>query len=89
MAVKASADTIRAMEEQLKRSIREIEEISRSIKSALSLTQNWNDSQSQSFNELMQKIADLSEEPLQTLEDAIPQMENLARALDDYNGVRF
>ena len=89
MAVVASPEAIRDMKKDIQNTIKDIEAISNVIKSALSVTSNWDDAQSVQFNELMQRIASLTEAPIDTLEQAVPRLENLAQSLDDYNSVRF
>lgn len=89
MAVKASAEVIRGMKKDISNTIRDIQQISNGIKSALSGTANWNDAQSAQFQALMKQIASLTEAPVDTLTAALPKLERLAQSLDDYNRVKF
>ena len=50
---------------------------------------NWNDAQADSYKEIMQDIEMLFDSPIDTLESAIPKLEELAQALDDYLSIRF
>lgn len=89
MAVKASPETIREMKKEISNTIRDIEKISSGIKSGISATSNWDDSQAAQFKSLMQQIARLTEAPINTLNSALPKLEKLAQSLDQYNKVRF
>ena len=89
MAVKASAETIREMKKNLQKTISDIQKISSGIRSGMSATSGWDDSQAAQFNMLMQQIARLTEGPVDTLTAAIPKLEKLAQSLDEYNRVKF
>ncbi|MBQ6680246.1 MAG: hypothetical protein IJM76_09555 [Lachnospiraceae bacterium] len=89
MAVKASAETIRNMSKEIRGTISDIQRISAGIKSGINQTADWNDAQSQQFKTLMGDIARLTEAPVQTLTAALPKLEKLAQALDQYSRVRF
>ena len=89
MAVKASAETIRAMKKDLSNTIRDIERISSGIRQGMSATAGWDDSQAAEFNMLMQQIARLTSTPIDTLNSALPKLERLAQSLDQYNSVKF
>lgn len=89
MAVKSSPETIREMKSQISKTINDIQLISSAINQALASSSNWDDAQSAQYNDLMQRTAKLTEGPVDTLEAALPQLEKLAQALDDYNKVRF
>lgn len=89
MAVCASAELIREMENDIKKMIRDLEEISTGIERGIKSQSDWNDSQSARYHELMHQIALLSAAPCRELEDVLPRMERLAGALDNYNSVRF
>ncbi len=89
MAVCASADLIREMENDIKKMINELENLSDGIEKGIKNQADWNDSQSARFHELMHQIAVLSSAPCSELIDVLPRMERLAAALDNYNSVRF
>lgn len=89
MAVQASPEIIREMEKEISDTIREIERISEGIRQCMSSVSNWNDEQAAEFNALMHKIAGLTAAPVGTLNESLPKLERLARALDEYNRVKF
>lgn len=89
MAVKASPETIREMKKDISNTIRDIERISSGIRSGMSATASWDDAQAAQFNMLMQQIARLTATPIETLQAALPKLEQLAQLLDRYNGVKF
>ena len=89
MAVKASADTIREMKKQIAQTIKDIEHIKEGIRSGIRATDSWDDAKAAEFNMLMQKIARLTASPVETLNAAIPKLEKLAQALDNYNSQRI
>jgi hypothetical protein len=62
--------------------------MSTSLKSGIA-SSNWNDAQSTEFNLTIQKIARLTESPVDTLKAALPRLEKLAQSLDDYNKVSW
>lgn len=88
MAVKASPETIRGMKKDIASTVKDIEHISSGIRNGLRATAGWDDAKAAEFNMLMQQIARLTETPVSTLNVAIPKLEKLAQALDNYNGVR-
>lgn len=89
MAVKTSAEIIREMKKEIADTIKEIESISNGIRSGVRTTVNWDDQQAEQFKTLMQKTARLTEAPVDTLKAALPKLEKLAVAIDDYNKVKF
>lgn len=89
MAVKASPEVIRNMEKQMRNTINEINQISSEITSIRKNALGWNDSKAAEFDDVMKRIAKLSSQPVQTLKDAIPKLEKLAQALDQYRRIRF
>ena len=89
MSVNASPDIIREMITSIKKAIQEINGIERGIQLGIKSQSGWDDEQSRRYHELMLQIARLISEPIQTLEGAVPRMEELAQALDNYNRVRF
>ena len=89
MAVCASAELIREMENDIRKMIRELEEISGGIERGIKGQSGWNDSQSARYHDLMRSIARLTCAPCGELNDVLPRMERLATALDNYNSVRF
>ena len=88
MAVKASPEAIREMKKSIQDAIKLIEHMSTSLKSGIA-SSNWNDAQSTEFNLTIQKIARLTESPVDTLKAALPRLEKLAQSLDDYNKVSW
>lgn len=89
MAVKASAETIREMKKQISQTIKDIEHINSGIRSGIRATGSWDDAKAAEFNMLMQKIARLTASPVETLNAALPKLEKLAQALDNYNSQRI
>ena len=89
MAVCASADLIREMENDISRMINELEEISAGIERGIRGQSGWDDSQSRRYHEVMHQIARLTSAPCGELNDVRPRMKKLAEALDNYNNVRF
>ena len=89
MAVKASPEVIREMERDITNTVRDIQRISGGIRQGLAATASWDDDKAAEFNMLMQRIARLTEAPVDTLNAAIPKMEKLAQTLDQYNRVKF
>lgn len=88
MSVKANAETIRQMQATIKNTIKQIETINQHISSGLN-TGEWQDSKSAEYVSLMQKVASLTASPVSTLQAAIPKLEKLAQALDNYNSVKI
>lgn len=89
MAVKASAETIREMKKQISQTTKDIEQINRGIQNGIRATGSWDDAKAAEFNMLMQKIARLTASPVETLNAALPKLEKLAQALDNYNSQRI
>ncbi|MDD3219578.1 MAG: hypothetical protein PHC41_11370 [Lachnospiraceae bacterium] len=89
MGVKASPEAIREMKKDIQNTIKDIEYISDGIRNGASASGNWNDDKATEFNLLMQKIARLTEQPVDTLKAALPKLEKLAQSLDKYNSTGF
>lgn len=89
MAVKASSQTIREMKKEIAQTIKDIEHINRSIQNGVRATGSWNDAKAAEFNMIMQKIARLTASPVQTLNTAIPKLEQLAQTIDSYNATKI
>lgn len=86
MAIQASPEAIREMAQDIRSTITDIEHISEGIRSGIRSTESWDDAKAAQFNEVMQRIARLTESPVSDLNAAIPKLENLAQILDSYNG---
>ena len=89
MAIKASPEAIREMKKNIQGTIRDIQKISSGIRSGMSATSSWNDSKAAEFNMVMQRVARLTEKPIETLSAALPKLEKLAQSLDEYNRTKF
>lgn len=89
MAVKASSDAILNMANDIKKTVDEIVQIRHEIESARSKMSGWNDAKAAEFDSVMKRVAKLSEQPVDTLQQAIPKLKRLAQAVDQYNGVKF
>jgi len=85
--VNASSEVIREAKAGLRGTVSEIRGAAAKIRAVGS--EGWNDTQGQKFNELMRKIAQLIESPIDTLEAAQPKLEKLAQSLDSYTRVKF
>ncbi len=84
MAVNANAETIRQMASDIKNTISDIQTISNGIRSAVGSLGDWDDDRAAEFTGVMLEIANLTSEPIQDLEDAIPRLNRMAQALDEY-----
>jgi len=51
--------------------------------------EGWDDAQGQQFRATMQKAAQHIESPIESLKASQPKLDKLAKALDDYNKVKF
>ena len=89
MAVKGSSEAIRQMKSDIQSTISDIQKISEGIRTGMSATASWDDSQAAEFNMIMQRVARLTETPIDTLQRSLPKLESLAQALDAYNSVHF
>lgn len=89
MGVKSSAETIREMKKEIQKTIGDLQKIAKGIRSGMAATGSWDDAQAAQFNMLMQQIARLSEQPIETLNASLPKLEKLAQSLDQYNRVKF
>ena len=85
--VNANAETIRNVKSALKGTVSELRGASAKVRAVGS--EGWDDARGQEFRSLMQKIAQLVEKPIDTLQAAQPKLEKLAQSLDSYNSVRF
>lgn len=89
MAISSSSEIIREMKSTLQNTVKEIQNTQTNVKNAMRLSVNWNDEQGRQYQELMKRIAQLTVSPAETLVNAIPKLDQLARTLDAYGKVRF
>lgn len=89
MGIKSSPETVRDMKNTLSNTVKDIQDIQKSIATAISATSGWNDAQGQQYQALMKKISQLTQTPITTLNAAIPKLEKLAQSLDNYKKVKF
>jgi len=89
MGIKASTEAIGAMRSDIQKAISEITEISGQISSASRVSGDWSDSQSQQYQSVMQKASKATLQPLDTLKAAIPKLNKLEQALQQYGSVKF
>lgn len=82
-----SADVVQQLRSDLSSSISEIQGISQTIQSAAS--GDWTDEISQQYEATMKKIAQLTAQPINTLQGALPKLDKLARAIERYSRIRF
>lgn len=82
-----SSDVVTQLRADLSRSIQDIESISQSIRSAAG--GEWTDEISQQYEATMQKIAQLTAQPISTLQAALPKLDKLAQAIEKYTRTRF
>ena len=89
MGINASSQAISGMRSDIQAAIREIQEISAQITAAGRPPGEWNDTQSQQYGSAMSKAAKATTQPLDTLKQAIPKLNKLEEALNQYGSVRF
>lgn len=89
MAVNASPESIRDMEKEIQKAIHDLMGISEGIKGVLRKTEGWNDAKSVQFAQLMKQIAELTAQPVDTLQTSLPKLQKLEKALEDYSKVKF
>ena len=89
MAIDASSEKIRDMKGTLQITVSEIENIQSNLIRVIGATAEWDDEQGNEYHRLMEKIAQLTNEPKETLEQEIPKLERLGQILDQYNQIHF
>jgi len=87
--VQSSPEVVRQMKGDLAKTVKNIEDIRQTIGASARTAASWNDAQGEQYRSLMQKIARLTTSPVDTLNQAMPKLEKLAQALDQYNKVKF
>ncbi len=89
MAIKASTEAISAMKSDIQKTITEISNISSQISSAGRASDGWDDVQRQQYQSAMQKASKATAQPIETLRAAIPKLNKLEQALQQYRSVKF
>ncbi len=89
MAVNSSPEIIRDMKSTLQETVTSIQLIQQNVKGAMRSSANWDDEQGKQYQALMKRIAQLTQSPMETLNTAMPKLEKLAQALDEYEKVKF
>ena len=87
--VQSSPEVVRQMKGDLAKTAKNIEDIRQTIGTSARTAASWNDAQGEQYRSLMQKIAKLTTSPVDTLNQAMPKLEKLAQALEQYNKVKF
>lgn len=82
-----STEVVQQLKSDLSSSIRDIESISQSIRGAAA--GDWSDEIGQQYEATMKKIAQLTTQPIGTLQAALPKLDKLAQAIDKYSRTRF
>ncbi len=83
--MQASSEAIRDMEKEIQLTIKNLQKCSEGILNANRATTNWDDDKAAEFNMLMGKVSRLVDSPVDTLQKALPKLEALAQAVDNYN----
>lgn len=86
--IKASPESVRKLASDLKVTISNLRNISAQVRSAGNVS-GWSDSQGEEFKSVVNRIAGLTQSPIETLESAIPRLNKIADALEKYNSVKF
>jgi len=89
MGINASTQAISEMRSDIQHAISEIQSISAQITAAGRPPGEWTDTQSQQYGTAMAKAAKATTQPLDTLKQAIPKLNKLEEALNQYSSVRF
>ena len=89
MAIKSSTEAISAMRSDIQKAINEISAISSQLTTAGRATGDWNDSQSQQYQSIMSNASKATIQPIETLKAAIPKLNKLEQALQQYSNVKF
>lgn len=89
MAIRSSPEVVRDMKKTLQKAATSIQGIQQNVKGAMRSSANWNDAKGQQYQALMKQIAQLTQAPMTTLNAAVPKLEKLAQALDNYGKVKF
>jgi methionyl-tRNA synthetase len=89
MAIKASVNVIAEMRADIQRAINEIMQISEHMNTAGRITSGWEDEQSQQYSTLMGDAAKVARTPVDTLKAAIPKLQKLEQAIQNYSSVKF
>ena len=86
--IKASPEAVRQLAKDLRTTINNLQTISAQVKSAGNVS-GWSDSQGEQFKSVVNRIAGLTQSPIETLESAIPRLNKIADTLEKYNSVKF
>lgn len=86
--IKASPEAVRQLAKDLRTTINNLQNISAQVKSAGNVS-GWSDSQGEQFKSVVNRVAGLTQSPIETLESAIPRLNKIADTLEKYNSVKF
>ena len=85
--MQASAETIREMEHDMVATARKLDQISERTLAAVHSMSDWDDSHALELAETMKRVAKLTAQPVEQLQRTAPRLEELARLLDEYEGI--
>lgn len=89
MQISSSSRTVSDMKITLQKTIRGITAIQDQLRNTMAALPDWTDAQGMQYRDLVRQIARLTDSPRCTLEEAVPKLEAMIRALQAYENVKF
>jgi len=86
--IKASPEAVRQLASDLRTTISNLNNIANQVRSS-GAVDGWDDAQGAQFKSVVNRVASLTQSPINTLEAAIPRLNKIAEALERYNNVKF
>ncbi len=89
MAINSSTEVIGEMKETLIRTNKRLDQVQQYVEKVMRSSASWSDEQGQAYRSLMKEIGALAAAPQETLQGAVPKLDRLNEALEEYGRVRF
>ena len=89
MSAKISLEILQETYTKIQKTMNELELLGDYIKNANSKLPEWTDKKSEEFRELMDKVANLTVEPNQSLGVSVNAMKKMEIAIEKYNNIRL
>ncbi len=89
MQISSSSRTVSEMQDTIRKTIKGISGIQDNLRSTMASASGWNDAQGAQYRDLMRRIAKLTDSPRDTLTAAVPKLDRMIQALQEYEKIKF
>lgn len=89
MQINSSSRTINDIKITLQKVTGDMNRIQDTLRNTMASAGGWNDQQGELYKELMHRISKLTDSPKSILLEAIPKLDRMMQALQEYERIKF